>query len=302
LTTYITTTDVPPLDKLLAKTIELHGVANAGVNIELVESILKTLKDSSKYHISEIPDNELSAMFSAILVSDADKVYPIFDVARLCALHPQASSAMSKARSIQEIFSKCFQLLQSEGMSHATILTSSRFLVNCFRYDDLRAALLSPLVTSTTMDTGANSDVNVNRLKALIAISQTHSMSKNKSVRVSIANLSCNIALSIFEVPDFKSSIFNTDEALLAAVTAVHKQLCSETENLENIYKCLCALDTILYRGGSILQNKVKVFGRNKVGDAVETSALLDIVEANWFGKSNAVTDTALLEIRAMLK
>ena len=293
LTTYITTTDVPPLDKLLAKTIELHG----GANSDAIESLLKTLKDSSKYHISEIRNVELSTLFSAILASDADKVYPVFDIARLGALHPHASSAMSKAGNIQNIFTKCFQLLQSEGMSNATILTSSRFLVNCFRYDDLRVALLSPPITTAVTD-----DLKNNRLKVLLAICEAHCGSTNKSVRVSIANLICNIALSVFKIPEFKSLIFNTDEVLLEALVVLQKQLRSETENLENIFKCLCALGTILYRGGSILQDKVMGYGRGKIDGIMEMNALLDIVETNWAGKSNALTNTAVLEVRAMLK
>ena len=106
----------------------------------------------------------------------------------------------------------------------------------------------------------------------------------------------------MFKIPEFKSLIFNTDEVLLEALVVLQKQLRSETENLENIFKCLCALGTILYRGGSILQDKVMGYGRGKIDGIMEMNALLDIVETNWAGKSNALTNTAVLEVRAMLK
>eukprot|EP00605_Chrysophyceae_sp_TOSAG23-4_P001333 GSChrysophyteH1.ASY1.ANO1.1450.1 assembled CDS len=292
LTTYIVTTDSPPLDKLLNKISELYGNVS---QIASIEAMLSILKDFSRYHVSEVTNLQITNLFSLLLSdSGSENLFPILDVARLAALHPHAATMMSKHQDIQKVYEKVLSLLSASAVCpKATLLTGLRFLMNSFRFDDLRAALLTPVLQTEVK--------NDYRLLGVLVCCHTHCNNSNKNIRQYISNISSNLALSLFSIPEFKSLMFNTTETLEKIMGLLQQQLSQETEVLEIIYKCTCSIGMMVTQGGVVLQTKIKELARDNAGVA-DIATILDIAQANFAGRSNDVTDRAIQSLRNCLR
>jgi len=289
LAAFVATSDMPNIDKLLAKIQEFNGEAGANKvslgEIHAVESLLVTLKDSSRYHVSTVSDAEAAVVIKMLATWEPEKLFPVFDVARLAALHPSGSALLAKAG--PSVFERALELCQRSDTATFTVLTALRLLGNSFRHEVLRTALLeSGAVKTDTM------------LISLIVCCHEHCKSPNKSVRAAVANITCNLTVCMLTVPEFKSMLFNTQDTFLKLMDLLNEQLSHENELLENVFKVLSALGTVIYRGGALMQDKVK---RMDGAADVDSSTILSIVASNWAGRSNETVDKCIAEIRALL-
>jgi len=289
LSAFATTTDMPNTDKLLAKILEYNS-ETASANkmspseVSALENLLTTLKDSSRYHVSVVGDAEAAVVVRLLATWDVEKLFPVFDIARLVALHPSGSAVLAKTGSAG--FERALALLQRTDSTTFTVLTALRLLGNSFRHDVLRTALLL----------GNESVKTDHMLISLIVCCHEHFKNPNKSVRAAVVNITCNLTMCMLTIPEFKSMLYNTQDTFLKLMGLLNEQLSYETEALENVFKVLTALGTVLHRGGALMQEKV-----NGMQGAVDTSTILSIVTSNWAGRSNKAVDKCTAEIRALL-
>ena len=291
---YAITKDMPPADKLMAKIKEFaNSTSNSSIELKegdtevsQMDSLLNTLQDTSKYHVSTIREIEARALVKLIKTWTPNELFPILDIARLVALHPSGSVVLATTNGIEAAFARVIELLQRPDSPAPLIITALRFLGNSFRYDELRTAMLCGKAVVKTDD----------MLVSLIVCCHEHCKSLNKVVRTAVVNLTCNLTWALLTIPEYKSMLYNTQDTFLKLMGLFNEQLSNETELLENTFKVLTALGTVLNRGGLLMRDKIK-----GMGEAVDTLTILQIVAVNWKDRSNDTVDKCIHEIRAVL-
>lgn len=282
---YKTVSDIPPLGKLLAK---IQEFSEATTDVQNMESMIGVLQDTSRYHVSTVRREDVASMMRLLSTMPQEKLFPVYDVARMLACHPSGSVELSKSGALTEVLSRTIELLQRSDTSQSTILTALRFLGNCFRFDELRVALL------VGTDAGVKTD---DMLINIIVSCHNNCDSMNKSIRSAVANITCNLALALLFIPELKSMLFNTQETLMKFMGLMNEQLDKELDILENIFKVLCAMGTLANKGGSLIRDKMK--GMQGV---VDLATILSIVKTNWEGRSNDLVDVCIRELLTLVK
>jgi hypothetical protein len=185
--------DVP--NALSAKLVPKLKDMNAGagdlaltdIEFEHVVRAASTLEATSRYHSSEINAAEISAL-SKMALWDVSKLAIPFDLLRMTACHPLGSLSLSKHPKLPAIIACVAVLLRNTNTSPTVAAVLTRFLVNCFRFDDLRKSLVSNEATVTALHEVLDS------CSLLV-------LSANTNFKLALGSLVANIAATLKELP-----------------------------------------------------------------------------------------------------
>ena len=244
--------DIPASNKLLGKLIEFNELVESEVklsqtDIEDLESVMKVIGETSRYHVSIISEAQVRCLMRPVLGWTAEYCFPLFDILRIICIHPVGAEAISKLRDVGRVVERALSFLSSE-LSHSssssshtpvpapypTCLTASRFLCNAMRSDILRSKIFS---------TGTLLSSYVSMLDANTSTSTTY-LQLNKLIRVSISRILIN-----FTSP--KAIILLSEAQIQVLLDASQRILASEKESAEVVFNALQAIGTIIVSSSS---------------------------------------------------
>lgn len=185
-------------------------------DISNLKSFVKTLSETSRYHVSTFSELELGVLFKKLLLWPSQFRFSVLDLFRIMALHPEGSKLLVSNYSLisKQVFAN-----DSTSSSHLLLL---RMLCNLFRWEGLRQSLIE--LRETILD----------RVSDFIT-------SDNKNVRLSLATLLINYAVLFLQQPP--STIIQ--EGKLQCISLVNEML-QETDE-ETLYRSLVALGTSIW-------------------------------------------------------
>jgi len=214
-------TDVPNglQSKLLSKLIELNAEvgpeALSSSELVDVERLVGTLADTSHYHSTSISSSEVASVQKCCSWSNADKLFPCFDLARLVAGHPSGLNALAAGPMGNIIANAVRALNLGPSCAAPTALTASRFLCNVI------------------------GSVTAPQAVGILGATMMHSSSSNKLVRAAVAAFMANFTLIATKSGDAQLT------SSLGSVLSVAQQLLdSEAESLDVVIRSCLALGT----------------------------------------------------------
>ena len=218
--------------KIIPKIIEFNsGMSDGGllssVELENVEEIVSILSATSRYHSSSITTKQLNGLLKIVMNWESVKTFPGFDVCRMIGLHPNGARSLAAHPMLQHVLTRTVSLLkEGQSLPVNTAVTATRFLVNSFRFDELRQSVLTAIP-----------------YPELFNIIENQSMNTNKLVRVSLSSmlLNCTIHLSSSSV----SAGDSLGGLLMRAISLSHNLLTQEKENVEVISRSLVTIGSI---------------------------------------------------------
>jgi len=231
--------DIPATNKLLAKLIEFNELVVTEMklsqaDIEDLESVMKVIGETSRYHVSVIREAQVSCLVRPVLCWNTECCFPLFDILRIICIHPMGAEAISKMRDVGQVAERALSILSEQSRSieglvvpaapYPTCLTASRFLCNTMRSDTLRSKVFS---------TGS-------LLSSYISMVDTStSLQLNKLIRVSNSRILTN-----FTFPKVINLL--SDAQLQVLLDTSQRILASEKESSEVIFNVLQAIGTIV--------------------------------------------------------
>ena len=234
-TTLTTYDDIPPLAKLITKVTEFSNAqmdCSFIAEISSLEALTKTLGETSYYHSSRLSVSQLQALLTPLLQWDAAQCFPLLDVLRVVAIHPNGADTLSAELHgrLLQVYQRALQLISGAGQEEvpfATVLTAARFVCNCVKMESLRHVCYAEGLLMQV-------------LTALLA-QVKHS---NKLVRAAVSRIVMNIAgfSSTFGV---FARMTLTPEAVGILLEILSSTLVDERESVEVIYNALRALGTL---------------------------------------------------------
>lgn len=132
---------------IIAKVLQINqalaesnpSVAVSGADRQSLEQAMSTLKDTSRYHSSSFGENEI-AVFKRIIASwSPENRFPVLDLLRLGVIHPEFGPRFSD--SVLSIASSNL----TTGIPAPCQIMATRFIANSFKFEPLKAALISSL-------------------------------------------------------------------------------------------------------------------------------------------------------------
>ena len=230
--------DIPASTKLFAKLIEFNELVDSEVklsqaDIEDLESVMKVIRETSRYHVSVISETQVRCLVRPVLGWTAEYCFPLFDILRIICIHPMGAEAISKLRDVGRVAERALFILSeqshSSSASYPTCLTASRFLCNVMRSDTLRSKVFS---TATLLSS------YISMVDASTSTSTIY-LQLNKLIRVSISRILTN-----FTSP--KAIILLSEAQIQVLLGASQRILASERESAEVMFNALQAIGTIL--------------------------------------------------------
>ena len=230
--------DIPASTKLFAKLIEFNELVDSEVklsqaDIEDLESVMKVIRETSRYHVSVISETQVRCLVRPVLGWTAEYCFPLFDILRIICIHPVGAEAISKLRDVGRVAERALFILSeqshSSSASYPTCLTASRFLCNVMRSDTLRSKVFS---TATLLSS------YISMVDASTSTSTIY-LQLNKLIRVSISRILTN-----FTSP--KAIILLSEAQIQVLLGASQRVLVSERESAEVMFNALQAIGTIL--------------------------------------------------------
>jgi len=230
--------DIPASTKLFAKLIEFNELVDSEVklsqaDIEDLESVMKVIREASRYHVSVISETHVRCLVRPVLGWTAEYCFPLFDILRIICIHPVGAEAISKLRDVGRVAERALLILSeqshSSSASYPTCLTASRFLCNVMRSDTLRSKVFS---TATLLSS------YISMVDASTSTSTIY-LQLNKLIRVSISRILTN-----FTSP--KAIILLSEAQIQVLLGASQRILAFERESAEVMFNALQAIGTIL--------------------------------------------------------
>ena len=241
--------DIPASTKLFAKLIEFNELVDSEVklsqaDIDDLESVMKVIRETSRYHVSVISETQVRCLVRPVLGWTAEYCFPLFDILRIICIHPVGAEAISKLRDVGRIAERALSILSEQShssstglvtqaapssASYPTCLTASRFLCNVMRSDALRSKVFS---TATLLSS------YISMVDASTSTSTIY-LQLNKLIRVSISRILTN-----FTSP--KAIILLSEAQIQVLLGASQRILAFERESAEVIFNALQAIGTIL--------------------------------------------------------
>lgn len=230
--------DIPASTKLFAKLIEFNELVDSEVklsqaDIEDLESVMKVIRETSRYHVSVISETQVRCLVRPVLGWTAEYCFPLFDILRIICIHPVGAEAISKLRDVGRVAERALSILSeqshSSSASYPTCLTASRFLCNVMRSDALRSKVFS---TATLLSS------YISMVDASTSTSTIY-LQLNKLIRVSISRILTN-----FTSP--KVIIVLSEAQIQVLLGASQRILAFERESAEVMFNALQAIGTIL--------------------------------------------------------
>lgn len=215
--------------KIIPKITEFNNAVGdlllTATELESVDFVVSALTATSRYHSSTISSKQLNGVVKMATQWDDAKTFPAFDLCRMLGLHPDGSRSLSSHPMVSNLFVRASQLLGNQSVPANTTVTALRFLVNCFRFDELRKSMLTALSTS------------------LLNIIEIHASSSNKLIRVSVSSLLLNYSIHLAGLNGASADV--TAPLLQSAIALSYNILSRETENVDVINRSLLTIGTI---------------------------------------------------------
>jgi len=232
LTTY---DDIPPLSKLLTKVTEFSNAqmdCSFIADIAPLEALTKTLGETSYYHSSRLSVSQLQSLITPLLQWDAAQCFPLFDVLRVVAIHPNGADTLSAElhSRLLLVYQRALELMSGAGQEEvpfATVLTAARFVCNCIKMESLRHVCYAESLVMQV-------------LAAMLAQVKHH----NKLVRAAVSRIVMNIAGFASNFGVFAKQNLSP-EAVGILLEILSSTLVDERESVEVIYNALRALGTL---------------------------------------------------------
>ena len=287
--------DVPnaqACEKVLGKIRELNTAAGGessalsltAPELEALGGLLRVLVATSQYHVSVVTDAQINAVAKASKW-EAPAAFPAFDIARMVALHPAGSVALSRHIEAAGLFARASAVAIAQPAVLPTILTSLRLLGNAFRHEDLRQRLL--------LETGHLSDFFVLAARSDLMAGRVPSSKPQRLALVNVAfNLSVHFVQSVARKPDAAVALASSG-AITSCNELLRVVLATETESIDVALRALQALgmtcSTWLAMGGELVPASV-----------VALKAAVAVAAGNWAG-GNETAKQCAAEVQRLL-
>lgn len=256
--------------KVMPKITEFNSlmgdVTLSTIELDLVNESVSTLTATSRYHSSSIISKQLNGVVKMAVQWESSKIFPAFDICRMLGLHPQGAKSLAAHPLLPCLLTRTLSLLkEGQDVPANTAVTATRFLVNSFRFDELRQSVLSGMTYSDLFD-----------------IIEIQSSNTNKLVRVSISALllNCTIYLS-----GLSASLGDNLAPLLARMVSLsHNLLAKEKENAEVVNRSLLTIGTIALTS-SILSKSPVVADLITLINNLDLPSTLGLIRVQWSSK-----------------
>lgn len=210
------------LDKMKNKICELHHPDDT--NLQHITSLMATLAAGNRYHSSKVSEAELRTVSTLLSQSSVNQAFPILDLARLAALHPDAASKPTVWGTIvQRTLALAGTTTEDlSGPSAVAIpMLSLRLFANAFKGGSMAKQAVTTYL-DVALDCAARSVA-----------------STNKNIRLSVATFLYNTCF-------FLKSSTNDDAAATKIVALVETIIdCNSYEN-EALFRVLVAVGTLV--------------------------------------------------------
>mmetsp|Transcript_4966 Transcript_4966/g.6739 ORF Transcript_4966/g.6739 Transcript_4966/m.6739 type:complete len:810 (-) Transcript_4966:216-2645(-) len=217
-------------------------------DIALIENTLSTLNKLNRYHSSKISSSELHILYKTMQKYPCSMIFPVVDILKMCALHPDATSLTREGfwkSVICELTKRCRESVVDSGKGSAAVtLLAFRLLSNCFKQSGSARAAIDCAST-------------------IISISIESINSSSKNVRLAIATVLLNMSTVISQKDEmFSESIANE---LINSLSLIFDDP-AYTENKTTAARALLALGTILF---AMRQKGLRSSHESKLGTAI---------------------------------
>ena len=236
--------DVPSglKSKVLPKIAEFNAaegnVLSAG-ELDAVGAALDVLATTSYYHSSSLSDGQI-ACIAKLTTFDTSRVFPGFDICRMLALHPAGSQSLAGHPQLPSIITRALAVLQEQEREPGNAaVTALRFLMNSFRYDGLRRAVLS---NPALLATG-------NPAHVLLQSAAPYLSCSSKLARAASSALLVNLVLGLGVTSGAVIPTVAEQQQLQGCtprLLSLIEQMLTQTQAVEEIFRSLVALGTLL--------------------------------------------------------
>jgi phospholipase A-2-activating protein len=221
--------------KVTAKIQEFNALVASGrlsdADLDNLASLLKVLAQTSFYHSSNIIATQLKPLAMILAWNDPQRTFPAYDILRLVAVHPAGAVTLASNPLFVDAIGYAVQYLRSrETSSPALLLTSLRFLANCYRQEPLRIALLRSLSPS---------------IVDVLDTIHLHVVSTNKSVRLAVAYHLLNYAVAITSSSTVTRETW-LQSSLSSFLTSSLIVMSKESESYDAAYAVVLAVGTVM--------------------------------------------------------
>jgi len=237
-------TEPKVFNKIINKCCEFYDQETASTTItkDHLTTTLQTLSDTlcatNRYHATSIPNSQLTFISKLISQWNIQHVFPILDISRLIALHPDASKMENQyiwESIVSSTIEKCQQMkldptsVQGTTAAVAIPMMSMRLFTNCFRGG------------------GGSLKAVSSHLDRILDCAELFAISENKNVRLSVATLILN-ASSYIKSSSAGTTSSTADHILSIVGTIIGSGLYES----EATVRVLVALGTLLLADDSI--------------------------------------------------
>lgn len=260
------------LKKVLDKIREFNSineVLTAG-DFEILDGLATTLSATNRYHASSVSDSEMKIIQKLIEKSSLEHVFPALDLARLLAMHPDASKSgrtMYWDNIVKLASMKCHSVKGSGLQGTPTVaipMLSLRLFSNCFKGGS-----------------GSTSAVKSN-FSAIFQCVQDFALSSNKNIRLAVSTVILNVSSYAHSTGSFTAISPDVVLSLVGSIVG------SGTYETEALARALVGFGTILLVD-DVFKQKAK---------GLEMKSMVERIGTEHGNKVTAVA----LEIQQILK
>ena len=272
--------------KIMPKITEFNSLSGdstvSAVELESVNETVSTLTATSRYHSSSITLKQLNGILKMALQWESSKIFPAADICRMLGLHPHGAKSLAAHPMLSSMLSRILNLLkEGTDIPVNTVVTTIRFLVNSFRFDELRQSVLATISYADIFD-----------------IVEIQSLNTSKLIRTSVAALllNCTVYISSLSV-----TLGDSAAPLLArSISLSNNLLMKENENSEVVMRSLLTIGTIAFYARTISQTTV-VMHLSTLISSLDLSNTLVLIKGRWSSKLGNPGIECLEELTQML-
>jgi phospholipase A-2-activating protein len=231
------------LEKMKNKIQEFGKLSDS--EMDQVASLMETLAASNRYHASKVQDKELDVLSHMLTTFSPAEAFPALDLARLAALHPDATSNARFAywdNVIQQALTLCKNQAALEGPAAVAIpMLSLRLFANAFKGGPGSAQAVAK-----------HSD-------DILACTEAHVKSSNKNIRLSVVTVLHNACFYVH------SNTQTTGSAAHRILPMLNDIITSNAYESEGIMRALVALGTLVMASKPVKDAAKTLFLASKV-------------------------------------
>jgi phospholipase A-2-activating protein len=253
--------------KVLPKIAEFNtaegDVLSAG-ELDAVGAALDVLATTSYYHSSSVTDGQISCI-AKLTTFATSRVFPGFDICRMLALHPAGSQSLAGHPQLSSIITRALTVLQEQEREPGNAaVTALRFLMNSFRFDGLRRAILS---SPSLIAAG-------NPAYVLLQSAAPYLSCSSKLARAASSALLVNIVLGLGVTNGAVIPTAAEQQQLQGCTTlllSLLERTLMQTQAVEEIFRSLVALGTLLLSSSGLQAvEQARKMGIDSTLDAIQ--------------------------------